>query len=101
MSTCPSATTKKVNVMNKQILSIAMASMIAASASSMQVQAAPVFPPAHLAADAQFAPSDLVARNVAIASWYRPEVKAEQRPTALGIEVAAEVEIAPWYRAAN
>jgi hypothetical protein len=101
MSTCLVATTLTVNVMNQQMIAIAIASMIAASATSVQVQAAPIFPPSHLFADAQFAPPDLGGQTVAITSWYRPEVKTEKRPTALGVEIVAEVEIAPWYRAAN
>lgn len=66
--------------------------------------AASVFPPAHLARGAVFAPADPLAAQVQSGPWYRPPASTGARatlPALPGVQVSADVTVTPWYRAAN
>ncbi|MEQ8662205.1 MAG: hypothetical protein RLW62_15430 [Gammaproteobacteria bacterium] len=67
-------------------------------------EAATVFPPAHLAHGAAFAPAATTPAALPRGPWYRPQEPAatvSADDVQAGTPVAAVVTAAPWYRAAN
>ncbi len=66
--------------------------------------AASVFPPAHRAPAAVFAPADPLAAQVQSGPWYRPPASTGTHaavPALPDVQVSADITVTPWYRAAN
>ncbi len=63
-----------------------------------------VFPPAHLAPGAVFAPSDPATAPARPGTWYRSPAnitRGTATPALPDARVAAGLAVTPWYRAAN
>ena len=63
--------------------------------------AAPVFPPAHLTPSARIPVQDSASTAIAVGSWYRPATPRIAIDVGRGLDIAAELPVTPWYRAAN
>ena len=85
------------STLDKSLATLLCALAIGSFGIQPRALAAPIFPPAHVAADARFAPATAAAATPAPRTWYRPQPRVPA-PTVLEYALAARGGITPWYR---